>query len=70
MNNFLHLYKLTLFYDKNEKKTPKDPTLSEKFQNEIVDKCQMDTARPQTHDRLLSWLDTDSSITSGGVKLG
>ena len=35
----------------------------------IVERGQIDTLSTQIHDRSLSWLGTDTSIRSGGVKL-
>ena len=35
----------------------------------IVERGKIDTLRTQIHDRSLSWLGTDTSIRSGGVKL-
>ena len=35
----------------------------------IVERGKIVTPNTQIHDRSLSWLDTGTSITSGGVKL-
>jgi hypothetical protein len=41
----------------------------EQSQNKIVERGKIDTTKTHVHDRSLSWLDTGTSITSGGVKL-
>jgi hypothetical protein len=35
----------------------------------IVERGKIDTCNTHIHDRSLSWLDTDTSIKSGGLKL-
>ena len=40
-----------------------------KFNSKNRKKGEIDTPKTQMHDRLLSWLGTDTSIKSGGVKL-
>ena len=40
-----------------------------KFKNNIVERDKIDTTNTQIHDRSLSWLDTDTSIKTGEVKL-
>jgi hypothetical protein len=32
----------------------------------MVERGKMDTPNTQIHDRIISWLDTDTSINSGG----
>ena len=40
-----------------------------KFNSKNRNKGEIDTPKTQMHDRLLSWLGTDTSIKSDGVKL-
>jgi hypothetical protein len=47
-------------------------TLSEQFLNAIkknVERGKLNTRRTQIHDSSFSWISTDTSIISGGVKL-
>ena len=42
---------------------------SSKIHSKNRNKGEIDTPKTQMHDRLLSWLGTDTSIKSDGVKL-
>jgi len=41
-----------------------------KFNRNILERNKINTPNTQTHDGTLSWLDTDTSIKGGGLKLG
>ena len=80
---FENLEKQRIYHTVETIQKQKYTTLSEQFkikniphcrnnsniQQNIVDKEKIDTPNTQIHDCSVPWLDTDTSIKSGGVKL-